>query len=131
MQEENLPFGNFSARLRALVASRGLPQKDIALMAEITPAALSRYMSGQRFPKYAEAKRLAKVFEMPVELFLQADASELSATDANVFREEPREYGINWMQRARAAEEKITRLKVTLLAMQESLNNLIKTELDL
>lgn len=83
MQEEKLPIGNFAARLSALVATRGLPQKDIAQRAGITPAALSRYMSGKRFPKYAEARRLAAVFELPVELFMQADAAVLSAEECH------------------------------------------------
>jgi transcriptional regulator with XRE-family HTH domain len=131
MQEEILPFGNFAARLSALVATRGLPQKDIALKAGITPAALSRYMSGKRFPKYAEARRLAAVFDMPIELFMQSDAATLSTEDAESFREDPKEYQIDWMKRAHHAEEKITRLKAALITLQSSLNRLIKTELEL
>lgn len=131
MQEKKLPFGNFAERLCALVATRGLPQKDIAMMAGITPAALSRYMSGKRFPKYEEARRLAAVFEMPIELFMQSAAAVFSAEDAEVFREEAPEYKIDWMKRAHHAEEKIARLKNALVTLQSSLNSLIKSELEL
>lgn len=119
MQENKLTFDNFAARLRSLVATRGLPQKEIAELADITPAALSLYMSGKRFPKYGAAQRLAAVLGMPVELFLQADAALLNDEVSSVVRESATEYAIDWQARAYTAEEKLYRIEKLLKSILE------------
>jgi transcriptional regulator with XRE-family HTH domain len=62
MQEEKLTFGNFAEHLAVLIRQRAVTAKEVADATGVTAAALSRYLSGQRQPRYKEAEKLADYF---------------------------------------------------------------------
>ena len=62
MQEEKLTFGNFAEHLASLLNARGVTAKAVAEVCGVSQAALSRYIAGQRMPRYAEALKLADYF---------------------------------------------------------------------
>jgi transcriptional regulator with XRE-family HTH domain len=53
--------GAFAARLRKLVGESGRSARQIALEAGVDPAMMSRYMSGDRYPKIQPMRSLAHV----------------------------------------------------------------------
>ena len=50
----------FASRLSLLLRQRGLSQRDLAGMVGLTPAAISRYVSGERKPKAIIVAKIAK-----------------------------------------------------------------------
>ena len=50
----------FASRLSFLLKQRGLSQRDLAEMVDLTPAAISRYVSGERRPKAIIVAKIAK-----------------------------------------------------------------------
>lgn len=52
--------GLFAGRLAALLLERGLTQKELAERTGLTPAAVSRYMSGARMPREIVVAKIAK-----------------------------------------------------------------------
>lgn len=50
----------FASRLSLLLRQRGLSQRDLAEMVGLTPAAISRYVSGERKPKAIILAKIAK-----------------------------------------------------------------------
>ena len=128
MQGEKLTFGNFSSRLTELVNHTGMAARDVAIAAKISPAALSRYMNGQRFPKLAEAQRLAAALGMSVDLLLQADAALLSEKDKPKMREQDGEYAMDWQSSAQDAEERLHRVRGELLRIRSAIDTLLESE---
>ena len=54
----------FSERLRLLLAERGMTQLELAAKVGVTRAAMSRYVSGEREPRFATLLRIAEVLEV-------------------------------------------------------------------
>lgn len=50
----------FASRLSALLAQSGLTQKELAEKTGLTPAAVSRYVSGDRMPREIVVAKIAK-----------------------------------------------------------------------
>jgi transcriptional regulator with XRE-family HTH domain len=49
----------FARNLRMLLAKQGMSQKDLAASADVTEAAVSRYVKGDRIPTLETAARIA------------------------------------------------------------------------
>lgn len=87
----------FASRLSALLAQNGLSQKDLAQRTGLTPAAISRYLSGDRTPRAIVIAKIAKALDVqPVDLTgtsAEQDvdkAVQLIARNANTLSEEQR-----------------------------------------
>lgn len=63
----------FASRLSTLLAQRGLTQKELAEKTGLTPAAVSRYVSGARVPREIIVAKIAKA--------LGVQPSDLTGTD--------------------------------------------------
>ena len=63
MKGKNANMGNLEALIGQKIKLRleqiGITQKELAIRADLTEAAISRYISGQRTPNLANAKRIA------------------------------------------------------------------------
>lgn len=70
MEFTPLDFTAFRSNLRRLIDSRGAMNKDIALECGITPATMSRYLSGQRAPELMYVVRLAECFNVSIDWLL-------------------------------------------------------------
>lgn len=65
------------ARLSALLKERGMSQKDLAEATNLTPAAVSRYVNGERVPRAITVASLAKALEVkPADITGTADEQE-------------------------------------------------------
>ena len=51
----------FGEHLKSLLEEKGMSQKELAEKAELTEAAVSRYINGNRSPRIAQAYRMALV----------------------------------------------------------------------
>lgn len=58
---------NFSQRLTALLAARGMTQLELAARIGVTRAAMSRYVSGEREPRLVTLVRIAEELEVNVD----------------------------------------------------------------
>ncbi len=90
--------GLFADRLAALLRERGLTQKELAERTGLTPAAVSRYMSGARMPREVVVAKIAKVLNVqPVDLLGTEneqevdEAVQLIACNANSLSSDQRE----------------------------------------
>lgn len=54
----------FANRLSALLAQSGLTQKELAEKTGLTPAAISRYVSGNRMPREIVVAKIAKALDV-------------------------------------------------------------------
>lgn len=50
----------FASRLAALLREKGITQKELAVKTGLTPAAVSRYVSGARMPREIVVAKIAK-----------------------------------------------------------------------
>lgn len=150
MQEKKLTSGNFSQRLASLMSERDVKASDVASATGITPAALSRYLSGQREPRYAEAQKLADFFCLNTDYLLNPEryssplreaaaiAKEVGGPSQNAIferterelrsdmvREEPLGYeAIDWRHRALVAEGKLEAIRREAVAANERIEKL-------
>ena len=146
MQEKKLTSGNFSQRLASLMSERDVKASDVASATGITPAALSRYLSGQREPRYAEAQKLADFFCLNTDYLLNPEryssplreaaaiAKEVGGPSQNaifeiterelradIVREEPLSAEmIDWRRRALLAEGKLEAVRRELIGMRDA-----------
>ena len=64
-------MGNLEALIGRKIKLRleqiGITQKELAIRADLTEAAISRYISGQRIPNLANAKRIADALYVGLE----------------------------------------------------------------
>ena len=49
----------FGEHLKSLLEEKGMTQKELARKTGVTEASVSRYISGQRFPRITQAYRMA------------------------------------------------------------------------
>lgn len=54
----------FASRLSTLLAQKGLSQKELAIRTGLTPAAISRYVSGDRVPREIIVAKIAKALDV-------------------------------------------------------------------
>jgi transcriptional regulator with XRE-family HTH domain len=112
---------------------------QLAASSGLTPAAVSRYLSGKRQPTYPAAQKLAAALGVAVDYLLNPegyaapieaardiaeraktkglgyeDAQAVFEAGVDVLQETPTEGGINWRERALAAERKLQRLRSIL-----------------
>lgn len=87
----------FPMRLSALLSQRGLTQKELALSTGLTPAAISRYLSGDRMPRAIVVARIAKALDVQPSDLLGTQkeqeidgAVQLIARNSNSLTEEQR-----------------------------------------
>lgn len=85
------------ARLTALLKERGMSQKELAEATNLTPAAVSRYVNGERVPRAITIAALAKALGVqPADITGTADEQEtdvairLIARNANKLTEAQR-----------------------------------------
>ncbi len=65
------------ARLNALLRERGMSQKELAETTNLTPAAVSRYINGERVPRAITVAALAKALGVkPSDITGTADEQE-------------------------------------------------------
>lgn len=65
------------ARLTALLRERGMSQKELAEATNLTPAAVSRYVNGERVPRAITIAALAKALGVkPADITGTADEQE-------------------------------------------------------
>lgn len=88
----------FASRLSALLNQRGLSQKDLAELTGLTPAAISRYISGARTPRAIVVAKIAKALEVQPDELVGTnaeqevdDAVQLIARNANKLSDDQRE----------------------------------------
>lgn len=105
MPEENQPFGKVSENIRAVLATKGLNQNQLADAANISYVTVSRYMSGARTPGTEELYRMAQILDVSMEYLLTG-------------RKAP---DTIWKTRALAAEQKLTELR-DLLPLYAEIN---------
>lgn len=74
--EWQLPFGNFSEHLAFLIDQAGAIAREAALASGITPAVLSRYLSGQRQPRFQEVEILEYYFRSKPDYLLNPRSSK-------------------------------------------------------
>lgn len=77
MQAKKLTVGNFASHLAQLMSERRVCARDVAKGTGLTPAAVSRYLSGQRQPRYLEAVKLAEFFGVNPDYLLNPDKYRL------------------------------------------------------
>jgi len=65
-----MDYTYFQENLRKLIESRGKMIKDVAMDNQMTPATLSRYLSGHRTPDLPYVVRLAEYFNVSVDWIL-------------------------------------------------------------
>lgn len=88
----------FASRLTLLLRQRGLSQKDLAESTGLTPAAISRYVNGERMPRAIVLAKIAKTLGVQTEDLTGTDAEQevdeavqLIARNANALSEHQRE----------------------------------------
>ncbi len=71
---------DFSERLSMLLSERGMTQLELAARVGVTRAAMSRYVSGDREPRFVTLVRIAEELEVHVEELLPSgvDPVEIS-----------------------------------------------------
>lgn len=110
-------MADFSARLRDLIASRGVTQSWLAAQAQTTEATISRYLSGIHKPNLDVVVRIARALNVSVDYMMDLSLSpapypeperEISIL-AGAFRRADRDHrSIVWaaLDRYLTAEEK-------------------------
>lgn len=88
----------FGSRLATILRERGLSQKELAEQTGLTPAAVSRYLSGARTPRAVVAAKIARTLEVQVADLVGTeeeravdDAVQLIARNANSLSADQRE----------------------------------------
>lgn len=70
-------LGSIGARLAVLLREHGMSQKELAEATNLTPAAISRYINGERVPRAITLAALAKALGVdPVDITGTADEQE-------------------------------------------------------
>lgn len=62
----------FNVRLSAILKSRGMSQKDLAVATGLTQAAISRYANGKRVPSIEVSERISDALSVGPEVFAES-----------------------------------------------------------
>ena len=54
-------------KIRLALEAKGISQKELAKNAHVTEASISRYITGERYPKWQIAKRIADVLDVSLD----------------------------------------------------------------
>lgn len=73
MQEESNTSVKFSLRLLEIMKRRGLTQKDLSLLTNLSQGAVSKYLRGVSLPKSMELYRMSKVLGVTMEWLMGDD----------------------------------------------------------
>ena len=74
-------------KLAALLKERGMSQKELAKAAGLTPAAVSRYVNGEREPRALTVAALAEVLEVkPSDIMGTSDEQEVDTAVSFIVR---------------------------------------------
>ena len=95
----------FSARLSAILKSRGMSQADLAAASGLTPSAINRYVNGNRVPSIEVAGRICAALGVGPEALME----ELPAFTAKQLADVCRENAPNY-----TADEKLEIVKALL-----------------
>ncbi|MCD8320603.1 MULTISPECIES: helix-turn-helix transcriptional regulator [Akkermansia] len=97
MQQKNLPNGNFPSRLKSILQSKNMKQRELGKLAGLSNVAISRYLSGERRPGADELYRISTILGVSMEWLLVGTEPEQKITD--------------WQSRAESAERQLMELK--------------------
>lgn len=70
---------DFARRLEALLGERGMTQLELASRVGVTRAAMSRYVSGDREPRFVTLVRIAEELDVSVEELIPSEAGAVQA----------------------------------------------------
>ena len=70
MQQKNLPNGNFPSRLKSILQSKNMKQRELGKLAGLSNVAISRYLSGERRPGADELYRISTILGVSMEWLL-------------------------------------------------------------
>jgi transcriptional regulator with XRE-family HTH domain len=116
-QAETLPDGNFADRLTSLMRGTGKTARAIADEINIPAPTLSRYASGEREPRYEEARKIAAYFGLSTDALMLGKASLINE-DAAAYQETTDN---DWKQRALAAEKRATAAEMKIESLKKYL----------
>lgn len=68
-------------RVRALMAEKGMTQRDLALASGVTEVAISRYMCGHRSPRFQSALAIAEALGTTVDSIVRDEWQEVDMAD--------------------------------------------------
>lgn len=71
----------FSKKLKQLINSKGLNQKDLAEMAHVSQATISKWIKGELSPKVKSVEPLAKALDLTVGDLIGDFGSEIELTE--------------------------------------------------
>jgi len=70
---------DFAKRLEALLEERGMTQLELAARVGVTRAAMSRYVSGDREPRFVTLVRIAEELDVRVEELVPCESDPVQA----------------------------------------------------
>ncbi|MEG1740239.1 MAG: helix-turn-helix transcriptional regulator [Akkermansia sp.] len=114
MQQEKHPDGNFSSRLRAILKTKKMKQKELSSLCGLSVVAISRYISGERRPGADELFRISVALDTSMEWLIAGIKANEKTTD--------------WQIRAERAEAQLNEVKksikvlLSIVASNESAN---------
>lgn len=123
MQEKSCSEDNFLSRLRHVIKTSGLKQKDLAKKIGVSEISISRYCSGTQVPTRVTVNMLAALLGVSVSWLYTGEGSpSINATTTNTtdskLQENDNPSGgdgeLYWKRRAMAAEERLMRLETIL-----------------
>ncbi len=79
-----MDFGPFRKNLRQLIDARGIMSKDLAYDLNMTPASISRYLTGARDPELAYVVKIAEYFDVSVDWILGIQTDKYSALPQDI-----------------------------------------------
>ncbi|MBR2745820.1 MAG: helix-turn-helix transcriptional regulator [Erysipelotrichaceae bacterium] len=68
--------GTLSERLSDMISARGMTQKELATKSEVTEAAMSHYIKGDRTPRASVLGRIAEALGTTTDYLLYGDATD-------------------------------------------------------
>ena len=69
---------NLNERIRMLMEQRGLSQKELANLSNITEASLSKYLSGERTPRIDILLNIARALNVSIDLLLGGEKTAIN-----------------------------------------------------
>ena len=69
----------FKSRLNQIMKSLKISGKELSLATEISESTISKFLSGNREPKYSQMIKLAEAFNFPPEMFMAAVSTKFES----------------------------------------------------